>query len=195
MKRLFVILIVASAVIIAGCSKIEDEVSPGSPQDKGTLKDNPNPRPLEGTINGFGCVTGYCAEGAGNAYFAEGTGDVSHMGNTTCTLVYCSITEYAPEGPGGMVIPVGGAFEGTGVMVAANGDEVYCTLEGDYEFVYNAYWQLVANNITGGTALITGGTGRFEGAQGSFEFTGTQDMTIFPCNTPTSLSLVGSIIY
>ncbi|MEN8152028.1 MAG: hypothetical protein ABFS86_19590, partial [Planctomycetota bacterium] len=56
-------------------------------------------------------------------------------------------------------------FVGAGTSVAANGDELYNTLEG----LDTGYGD------TSGTFTITGGTGRFAGATGSGTFTSSRD--------------------
>jgi hypothetical protein len=59
--------------------------------------------------------------------------------------------------------PGTGAFTGTIVFTAANGDEITCAVTG----------QFVSASAAVGDYVVTGGTGRFAGASGSASFNAT----------------------
>lgn len=86
-----------------------------------------------------------------------GEGTISHFGKMTTRMVFWAV--------GGLVSPYG---KGTGVFVAANGDELYFEFD-DGLIIWNeqdnADFYLTRFNDE---MHITGGTGRFEDASGLF---------------------------
>ena len=84
--------------------------------------------------------------GAGASITTAGSGNASHMG-TVAT---------AEE----LFINPDGSFTGTITFTAANGDQVACTLSG----------QFVSATAAAGEYVISGGTGRFSDASGGASF-------------------------
>jgi hypothetical protein len=86
----------------------------------------------------------------GNLIFSVALeGEVSHLGHVTGTGTQIT---YAPDYTQSTL---------TTTQVAANGDELFVTYEGDF---------IDADGDSVGTFQITGGTGRFAGASGSRRF-------------------------
>jgi hypothetical protein len=75
----------------------------------------------------------------------EGEGQATHLGRFTVTA--------------DIAIVIGAGVHGTGTLTAANGDQLFLTMEGDG-----------IDPIHGlGEFTVVGGTGRFEGASGFYE--------------------------
>lgn len=90
----------------------------------------------------------------------RGNGVVAHLGNMTTEMTFCADISHFPVGPYG---------PGTGVFIAANGDELNFEFD-DGEIVWNegnnaAYYPTTFND----KMYFTGGTGRFEEASGDFK--------------------------
>jgi hypothetical protein len=101
----------------------------------------------------------------------------THLGDSTET-----ISVALTPGPG----PFCQTNLGTGVLTAANGDQIFVAASGTSCF----------DPATGlvdlsGTQTITGGSGRFEGASGTLTVTGT----VNPATNAISYTLDGSISY
>jgi len=183
MKNLLLVSALALAVILAGCSKSADEVMPASQKAIYSAK-KPHPVPIEGSINAIQSIVG------ANSYSIDGTGDIDHLGSSTIQLTTTTQTIYIGQ------LPYGGSMNGSGKMIAANGDELWATISCDYVFNWNSnYSQLLSNTITSGTIYFTGGTGRFEGASGEATCMGTQDMTGWPGPVPSMMTFSGEIQY
>lgn len=105
-----------------------------------------------------------------------GTGEVTHMGNTTHTI---TLTLEAPIAPG--LYP----GYGTNTLVAANGDSVDIAYVGILD---------AATGGAGGTFTITGGTGRFSNASGGGTFDALVDLS-FPTGQPMTYTFDGNISY
>jgi hypothetical protein len=104
------------------------------------------------------------------------SGHETHLGKSTETIA----VTLTPDGPGCQT------NLGTGVLTAANGDQIFFDATGTSCF----------NPTTGlvdlsGTQTITGGTGRFEGASGTLTVSGTGN----PATGTISYTLEGSISY
>jgi hypothetical protein len=130
--------------------------------------DNPKERPWQGTFEQQ-VVASYPIW----CYDLEGDGNASHMGNVTASWSHCFNFDV-------------GQYEGTGTIVAANGDEVN----------FNYYMAVVAVDAPStyyfeGEYEITGGTGRFEGASGEGSAAAVNDASV---GAGTS-SLDGTIVY
>ncbi len=79
--------------------------------------------------------------------------------------------------------PAAGSFTGTVVFTAANGDQLFGTVEG----------QFTSPNTVVGSYTFDGGTGRFEGADGSADFSlATPDGVHFTVNFEGTVSSVGA---
>ena len=135
--------------------------------------DNPKGRPFKGTL--YGEATWIPDSGCdfGVRTLAVTVGDVSHLGETLYESDHCS----------GMV------GDGDGVLVAANGDELY------FSYVTPTI-QFAEIIIQQGTFVFDGGTGRFEGASG--EAQGTVYITnegMSDPDWPLQIVLVGTLAY
>lgn len=126
----------------------------------------PPPRPLKGQLTGISMLSpeGRCEGVAGYPLTAtlELTGTLSHLGRVMWTSTDCTSIAGFPEIT---------FIDGTGVITAANGDELYFTYAGS---------ALVGPNLVAkftGEATIAGGTGRFSNASGTFDLSGTLGLT------------------
>lgn len=100
------------------------------------------------------------------------SGNVKHLGKVTTTSSGTSGIDFGvppcelEDGSDGVVVH----NEGTGVVVAANGDELYLAFEN------TGCADLSGTGVAGslvGSQTITGGTGRFDGASGQTVSNGT----------------------
>ena len=101
--------------------------------------------------NGAGTIVGQEVLGPTHVHLsALGEGDATHLGR------YIRTEELDLN-------PATGAFTGTVVFTAANGDELTCAVAG----------QFVSATDAVGDYVVTGGTGRFAGAPGNASFSAT----------------------
>jgi hypothetical protein len=123
-----------------------------------------------------GSYSGTATASASHASSAA-SGEATHLGNSSETI---SVT--LTPGPG----PLCQTNSGTGVLAAANGDQIFLAAGG------TSCFDLATGLIDlSGTQTITGGTGRFEGASGSLTVAGT----VNPATGAISYTLEGSISY
>lgn len=135
--------------------------------------DNPKGRPFKGTLYGEATWMPDSGCGFGLRTLAVAGGDVSHLGETLYESDHCS----------GMV------GDGDGVLVAANGDELY------FSYVTPTI-QFAEIIIQQGLFVFNDGTGRFEGASG--EALGTVYITNegeTDPDWPIEIVLVGTLTY
>lgn len=189
MKRLLYLFTAILAVLVFSCNKSEDDQFSSAQQ--GELKHSSTPIPFNGSFTGIcSTVAGDCGTGWIGRHF-EGSGNVTHMGKTTCVLDYCFKPEYPTPGPG-----IDGIFNGPGVMTAANGDELHGYFVGTVTFIWDGNTPI--GSSIDADAVLFGGTGRFEGAFGSIHGTGTMDFSnggVTGSNIPTTLEFTGTIHY
>ncbi len=102
-------------------------------------------QPFKG--NAEGTITGVSVGPAGVSLEGLAAGQATHLG------LYTREEQL-------LLNPATGAFTGTMVFTAANGDQLTCTLAGNFISATDAI----------GVYTITGGTGRFEQATGEAEF-------------------------
>ena len=124
--------------------------------------------PFKGSFSGTATISGAVVSIAAS-------GQATHLGRSSQTLV-ATLT----PGPG----PFCQTTVGTGVLTAANGDQIFVSASGT----------ACVNPSTGvihiaGTQTITGGTGRFQNASGTLTVSGTADSTTLQL----SYTLDGSI--
>lgn len=124
-------------------------------------------RPVKGSS--VGASTLDIATGVGAS---EGTAIFSHLGKTTYTLDYT----FTITGPTTVEL------NGSGTLVAANGDQVFLTFTGTAAppTPVPAVGQTVPFTTVG---TITGGTGRFSDASGTTTINGTQEIVSVDATT------------
>jgi hypothetical protein len=174
MKKLLTIM--SAAFLLASCSKSANEVLPtdaisASETEEGALKkdcNDDNGKPFKGSLvyhytESFNlpCNCGSFAD-AGN-YF--GTGNLTHLGNSTSKIKPCIALIFSGSAPIG--VHVG---QECGSFKAANGDEIYTSVA-PYDMYFNS------TGGAAGTLVVTfaGGTGKFKKASGSFTGYTTND--------------------
>ena len=93
-----------------------------------------------------------------NLQHADDAGQGTHLGLFSTTMSFCSAEIPSPDG-----FPYGG---GTGVFVAANGDELYIAIDHGIVHLLPPGTHPVYDLYFDDPFYFTGGTGRFEGASG-----------------------------
>ncbi|HEU4934366.1 MAG TPA: hypothetical protein VFT48_19930 [Pyrinomonadaceae bacterium] len=131
-KRRVIPAIAITAIVLLQCLSFYIPV-------KGT------PAPFKG--NAEGAITDVSAGPEGVSLGGFATGHATHLG------LYTREEQL-------LLNPVTGAFTGEIVFTAADGDQLHCTLTGNFISATDAV----------GVYTITGGTGRFEEASGEAEF-------------------------
>ena len=106
---------------------------------------SPEPVPFKGEAKGT--ITGVLPGPGGITLSGVAVGHATHLGRFTREEQI-------------VLDPLTGAFTGTIVFTAADGDHLHCTLVGQFTSLTDA----------SGTYTITGGTGRFEGMTGVADF-------------------------
>lgn len=185
MKRLVFLLTALITVIVFSCNKADDDFN--SDQNQGAaLKHSSTPIPFNGSLTGvFTAGAGDCGTGWTARHF-EGQGNVTHMGRTTFLLDYCFKQEFPTPGPG-----IDGIFNGPGVFIAANGDQLHGYFTGTETFTWNG--SVPTGSSIDADAVLFGGTGRFEGAYGTIHLTGS--IVFGEESGPGSLEFTGTIHY
>jgi hypothetical protein len=112
----------------------------------------------------------------------SGAGTFSHLGASTSNIKPCAELLIVNGNPVGFYVGME-----CGSFVAANGDELWCTIP-----AYNLYF--TNTGMASGTivANFAGGTGRFTNATGSFTGTITNNPVL---NTATLTGVTGTINY
>ena len=177
MKKIANIAAIAALLIgIAACQKDDSSSASNSSQGENTLK-NVVTRPFHdhstGTIaivysEGNGCYPEY----AQTQFIGSGNG--THIGNSSDEFYVCSNAEGVLSGP----------FYGT--LTAANGDKIYFSQSDMSVFVFIDEY----GNVSGEFDII-GGTGRFEGATGHVDTYGVDDFV----NMTYDIYMDGTITY
>lgn len=189
MKRLLVMLSLAAAVVLAGCSKLADEIDPSAKNETGMVKSQ-SPVPINGTVAGDLTTGGaaVCTAPWMPKYF-DGEGNLTHLGNSDGMFDYCiQVTSMSPTAD------INGYLEGTGMLVAANGDELWGYFSATFKFGGWTQYGPTTNTITCTSGVFYGGTGRFENAVGNFTGIGfVSDLTVYP--QPTTFSIEGTVQY
>ena len=161
------------AIMIAGLVLALGVLAPATALGKAGGTD----RPIQG--NGSGTTV---LDLGTLAFVTDGTGTVSHLGQTTVHLDGV----LTPTGPSTFTIA------GPLTLTAANGDQLF----GDFS---GSGTNVASGGSTGTTATtITGGTGRFTGASGSVSGPFTQtpiSMSATTATFATTFSLSGTISY
>ena len=126
----------------------------------GLAKPGGSDRPVKGKTSGTSTVNLATA-----TLTSQGTGNISHLGKVTYTL---NLT-------GAFTGPTTVAYNGTGTLVAANGDQVFVTITGTAT-VPSLVFAVGDRNSFTLVSTITGGTGRFSDASGTSTSTGRQEV-------------------
>ena len=170
MKILNKLLIaVISLIMLIACTEQSDEIFSGDLKSGNLGADKSHETemvtvPFKATFTVWRALppgTGECAEGSSReTMMMKGKGEMAHLGQLAeIFMTFC--TAPTPE----VIFPINYWFVETGKFVAANGDELYFTGEGQI-MPYsgdNPEYQLQFND----ELVFIGGTGRFEGASGS----------------------------
>jgi hypothetical protein len=159
-RRIILLSALAAVVVVLVPAATLAGAHGGHRGPKGTDRP-PIDRPLKGTSTGTNAVN--LSTGAATN---ESSGHLSHFGAVTGN----GVQTITLTGPNTL------SFTGSGVTIAANGDELFATTSGT-----GALTTGVATATTRNT--ITGGTGRFAHATGTFVVT----------SRSTPISVVGSI--
>jgi hypothetical protein len=183
-------IIALATVLLTGCSKESDDITPSSSTSVTAKTQAARPRPFEATLNAAVDVNSQNPPTAcsGDAPFVAPdfvlSGDADHMGNLNGTLHHDACNLSLANIPMLLTTSV------SGHIVAANGDLINYSGNDVVDVTAFVTQTGTTGSITG-TWTVTGGTGRFEGATGSFTINGTVD---FVTNTFTCQCL-GTVTY
>lgn len=169
MKHSFILFTLALGLIITGCSKAEDDLTPdkniNTNLNAGILKSQP--------CSYDGLMVGITWQNPSNIRCGlpfrcidfEGSGNLPHFGKSTVTTQYCGNTVISFPPPF-----YGNIIDGEWVLTAANGDKIYNAFTATYlvTHIQSGWYEQIT-----GQGTIKGGTGKFKGASGSFECGGT----------------------
>ena len=145
MKRKFVLLLTS---ILVTCLSVAVAVA----------GNNDKARPFKGSMSGeatFDWASGAClgVTGAPWQTFGHMVGDLSHLGESEWFVSHCSTLD------GTQLV------NGEGVLVSANGDEIWMTYTAE---LVSPYTPPPVVLLYAQRNVVVGGTGRFEGASGEF---------------------------
>jgi hypothetical protein len=148
--------------------------------------DNAKGRPFKGSMSGeatFDFASGACLDVTGAPWQTIGymAGKLSHLGKSEWFVSHCSTLD------GSQLV------NGEGVLVAANGDEIWLTYTAD---LISPFTPPPVVLLYDQTNIVVGGTGRFEGASGEFKslIAVTIESLTAP-TTPAEAEFAGSITY
>jgi hypothetical protein len=200
MKKLMPLMIL-SIVILFGCAKEETNelaqaIDTGIAQDYddtevGLRGNNPKPRPISGSIDYLGGadidLTCDCPDGTVIGNYFLGTGNITHLGNSTSESIPCIELIISEGNVIGYNIP-----SQCTIFTAANGDELQVVAE-SYTMMldFNCFCRFASTEDV--TTTYEGGTGRFANASGSSSGPVVQDLTVDP--SVTTINFEGEIIY
>ncbi len=167
---------------LAACSSADRSIGPSSqhfttPRSRTPAALTSATRPLSGT-----CTTAVSrlAPPPIEVQRFELTCRIAHLGLTQATLTQT-------------VDVTTGALTGTGVYVAANGDEITFTFTGTAELSFTDPTDATVTFV--GVQDLSAGTGRFAAADGTAEFAGTTRLNLITGEGSGELTLEGALTY
>lgn len=176
------LLLASLTLIIASCSKESDSLVSTVDQES-VAKKGGTARPFKGALTFSFAPNEDLPCDCGDYYPVgtfDGTGNVSHLGNTYSQIKPCVSPIIQDGTPIGEHVGVECAF-----FVAANGDSLYL-----YTYPYDLYYSPVGA-VGYATVDFVGGTGRYANAGGQF----TGKVTVRPNGTAAFTDLNGTISY